>query len=97
MGGLILCAPRSQQIPPPQFHRMDLRVRCFGPLAEEIGSAELHLSFDGAVVSDLIAHLGLEAWVRMGLSVAVDGTMVPHDAPLVDGGEVVLLPPVSGG
>ena len=73
---------------------MDLRVRCFGPLAEEI---ELHLSFEGAVVSDLIAHLGLEAWVRMGLSVAVDGTMVPHDAPLVDGGEVVLLPPVSGG
>jgi molybdopterin synthase catalytic subunit len=56
---------------------------------------------DGSRLSDAIAairarHPALAAlWDH--LAVAVDGVLAPGDAPLREGAEIALLPPVSGG
>jgi len=56
---------------------------------------------DGSALSAAIAairarHPGLDPlWDH--LAVAVDGVLAPADAPLRDGAEIALLPPVSGG
>ena len=75
----------------------------FATALDAVGSAETeHELLDGSTVADLIegltaAYPGLAAlWPR--LAVAVDGEVVAdRAAPLHDGAEVALLPPVSGG
>lgn len=56
---------------------------------------------DGSRVSDAVAAIRADypqlddLWPH--LAVAVDGVLAPEDAPLRDGAELALLPPVSGG
>ena len=75
----------------------------FATALDAVGSAETeHDLPDGSTVADLVERLtaeypGLEPlWPR--LAVAVDGEVAAdRAAPLHDGAEVALLPPVSGG
>ncbi len=75
----------------------------FATALDAVGSAETeHDLPDGSTVADLVEQLteaypGLEAlWLR--LAVAIDGEVAgDRTAPLHDGAEVALLPPVSGG
>jgi molybdopterin synthase catalytic subunit len=81
---------------------MRVRLRLFGAVREAVGSKELELSLTpGACVADLRALLlrqfpgllPLDARVR----VSVNRELADGEAPLADGDEVALLPPVSGG
>lgn len=75
----------------------------FATALDAVGSAETeHDVPDGSTVADLIERLTAEypalepLWPR--LAVAVDGEVAgDRGAPLRDGAEVALLPPVSGG
>lgn len=82
---------------------MIVRVLSFATALDAVGSAETeHDLPEGSTVADLIERLtaaypALEPlWPR--LAVAVDGEVAgDRGAPLRDGAEVALLPPVSGG
>lgn len=77
---------------------ISVTVIAFGQVGEELGGRhhERHV-VAGATVRDLVMELGLEAWISFGLSVAVNGDRCGMDTVLVDGAELALLPPVSGG
>jgi molybdopterin synthase catalytic subunit len=79
-----------------------VRLLAFASAADALGRGELELELpEGSRVGDLRAllesrHPGLGAlWSR--LAVAVDGEVAAAEAPLGEGCEVALLPPVSGG
>ena len=81
---------------------MKIRLLAFASAGDALGATELELEVpDGSRVADLRVRLDREypklgpLWPRLAL--AVDGRIVSGDAPLVDGAEVALLPPVSGG
>lgn len=81
---------------------MKIRLLAFASAGDALGASEMDLEMpDGSRVADLRARLDREhpkigpLWPR--LAVAVDGRIVSPEAPLVDGAEVALLPPVSGG
>lgn len=81
---------------------MRIRLLAFASASDAIGAGELDLDLpDGARVADLRAWLdprypGLAPlWTR--LAIAVNGAIAKADSALVDGAEVALLPPVSGG
>ena len=81
---------------------MKVRVLAFAGVREILGSAEVVVELsDGAGLAELRSrldalHPDLEPyWER--LARAVDGRLGEADASLVDGCEVALLPPVSGG
>lgn len=78
-------------------------VRLFAVLRERAGrdSIELELA-DGATVSDALQALGSRrelagALDRLGVVLAVNREYARADQPLVEGDEVALIPPVSGG
>ena len=65
-----------------------------------VASAPLALADGGRVRDALDALVGTYprlAPLRAHLAVVLDGTLVRADDALVDGGELALLPPVSGG
>jgi molybdopterin synthase catalytic subunit/molybdopterin converting factor small subunit len=70
-------------------------VRLFAGLRELAGRSSLELADVGSV-ADVWARLGLGA-EPPGLLYAVNREYVEADQPLVDGDEVALIPPVSGG
>ncbi len=81
---------------------MKIHVLAFAGVRQIIGQSELELELpEGSRLVDL--HRALEDrypdfadyWGR--LAVAVDGELAGPEAPLADGAEVALLPPVSGG
>jgi molybdopterin synthase catalytic subunit len=79
-----------------------VRLLAFASAADALGRGELELELpEGSRVGDLRAllerrHPALGAlWSR--LAVAVDGEVAAAEAPLGEGCEVALLPPVSGG
>ena len=81
---------------------MRVRLVAFATAADALGRGATELELpEGAVVADLQEVLaetypGLAPlWPR--LAVAVDGELTGPQAPLRDGCEVALLPPVSGG
>lgn len=81
---------------------MKVHLLAFATAVDAIGASELDVEMpDGSRVSDLRARLDREhpglgpLWSR--LAIAVDGRIAGPDAPLSDGVEVALLPPVSGG
>jgi sulfur-carrier protein len=81
---------------------MRVRVRLFASLREAVGRAELDLELPtGATAQDAWNALAAEhpslAPRRRHLAAAVNRRYQPFDAPLVDGDEVVFVPPVSGG
>ncbi len=81
---------------------MTVYVRVFAHLKSVLGSGILAVSLpEGASVADLLAHLH-EAYPTLGrwrasVRVAVNWDYVSEKAPLHDGDEVALIPPVSGG
>ena len=77
-----------------------VRVRLFAALRELAGDSEVEAS--GVTVDDLVTALSERygerfAKVARAGSVVVDGERVPGERVLLDGDEVALLPPVSGG
>jgi len=81
---------------------MRVRLLAFASAAEALGDAERELELpDGTTAGTLRARLLADhpafAPLLPRLAIAVDGQVVGDDAPLVDGAEVALLPPVSGG
>lgn len=83
---------------------MTLRILYFARLRERFGVAEESLDFAGATAADLVAALQARggAWAEelaagRPFRVAVDQAIVALDAPLHDGAEVAIFPPVTGG
>jgi molybdopterin synthase catalytic subunit/molybdopterin converting factor small subunit len=81
---------------------MKIRLLAFASAADALGCGEMEFELpDGSRVSDLRRRLDADhprlapLWSR--LAVALDGRIVPAEAPLADGAEVALLPPVPGG
>ena len=74
-----------------------VKVRLFAALREQVGSRSLELELpDGATVADVWAALGQGA-EPAGLVYAVNRAYVDREVVLVDGDEVAVIPPVSGG
>jgi MoaE-MoaD fusion protein len=79
-----------------------VRVRLFAGTREAVGAGELRLDVaEGARVADVVAllcaqHPRLAAY-RAAMLLAVDGAFAAPDAPLREGAEVAIMPPVSGG
>jgi MoaD family protein len=76
------------------------RVRLFAALREEAGASYVEAS--GATVGDLVDELTARFGERFGSiaevgSFVVNGARADRTAPIADGDEVALLPPVSGG
>jgi MoaE-MoaD fusion protein len=72
-------------------------VRLFAGLRERAGTGARELELpDGAVVADVWSALELGD-EPTGLLYAVNKTFAERTAPLADGDEVALIPPVSGG
>ena len=75
-------------------------VRLFAALRELAGSSRVEA--EGATVGEVVQALSarygerFEGIARMG-SVVVDGERADPATPLIEGQEVALLPPVSGG
>lgn len=81
---------------------MNVRVLFFAQVRERVGVADAELALAaGSRVRDALAALEREypaiAPLRAHLAVAVNGQLVPADAPIPDGAELAVLPPVSGG
>ena len=81
---------------------MRIQVRLFAFLKEALGKEQLELELaPGATVADLYEKLAAsdERFARYDrkMAFAVNGRHVAVDAPLEEGDEVALLPPVSGG
>ena len=76
---------------------MHVTVRLFAGLRERAGASSRPLELvDGAVVADVWPALGLGD-EPPGLLFAVNRAYAGREAPLADGDEVALIPPVSGG
>jgi molybdopterin synthase catalytic subunit len=76
---------------------MEVTLRLFAALRERAGTGRRGLELpDGACVADVwpLLDLGDEP---EGLRYAVNKEFVERDTPLVNGDEVALIPPVSGG
>jgi molybdopterin synthase catalytic subunit len=72
-------------------------VKLFAALREQRGAREVELELaDGARVDAVWPALGLGD-EPTGLVYALNRSYVDRDAPLADGDEVALIPPVSGG
>jgi len=81
---------------------MRIRLLAFASAGDALGASEMDLEMpEGSRVADLRARLDRDhpklapLWPR--LAIAVDGRVATLEAPLADGAEVALLPPVSGG
>ncbi len=81
---------------------MTITVRLFASLRREAGTGELTLELPaGATVADAVAALraGPLPWLpdRGTFAVAMDREYAADETPLRPGGELALVPPVSGG
>lgn len=76
---------------------MLLRVRLFAALRERAGSGSVEIDLpDGAVLGDVWPALGLGD-EPPGLLYAVNRAYAERRAPLTEGDEIAVIPPVSGG
>jgi MoaE-MoaD fusion protein len=81
---------------------MKVQVLFFAQAREKAGVSHRELTLaDGSHVEDAVTaltreHPALEP-LWPGLAIAVGGRLVRRHAPLSDGAEMALLPPVSGG
>ena len=81
---------------------MDVRVLFFASIREIVGKNSIEIKLnEGATIKDLRNELSKQfpelGRVEKKLAVAVNEEYVVDDAPLVNGDEVALIPPVSGG
>jgi molybdopterin converting factor subunit 1 len=79
-----------------------IKILLFAQARDRAGRPELSIEMPaGSVVADLVRRLSADhpalgqLWPH--LAIAIDGRLVDEAAPLADGAEVALLPPVSGG
>ena len=87
----------NRRNPPDTLRGVRVAVKLFAALREQAGLRERELELaDGARVDDVWPALGLGEEPR-GLVYAVNRAYVDRDAPLSEGDEVALIPPVSGG
>ena len=76
---------------------MEVTVRLFAGLREQAGTGQRTVELpEGACMANVWAALGLGEQPA-GLLFAVNRSYAAADAPLADGDEVALIPPVSGG
>jgi molybdopterin converting factor small subunit len=81
---------------------MTLHLLFFSVLRDATGTEKVTWQCDGlSTVADLLCLIyarwpQLEAW-DSALLLAIDETYVKRDAPLHDGAEIALMPPVQGG
>lgn len=77
---------------------MLVTVLAFGPIAEALGGRTHHIELPAnSSARFLIEEIGMDMWLGKGLAISLNGHQVDEDAPLNDGDEIALLPPVSGG
>ena len=81
---------------------MLIRILAFANVRELLGASERSLELpNGARAGDawsvLVADRPELAEQRASIRVAVNGRLASFDAPLGDGDELALLPPVGGG
>jgi molybdopterin converting factor subunit 1 len=81
---------------------IQVRVRLFAGLRERVGASEVLLELPGGTdVAEVLARLAADfpkaALSQQQFAVAVNRSFAKHDRLLVDGDEVALIPPVSGG
>jgi molybdopterin converting factor small subunit len=81
---------------------MEIRVLAFARLREILGTSLLGLELPpGASVADawgaLLAEYAALGPERGSTRAAINGRIVSFDAPLSEGDELALLPPVGGG
>lgn len=87
---------------PITYHPMEIRVRLFAMLRDAAGRDECWLALaPGARGADAKAVLverfpKLAGWLG-ATRLAINRAYQPWDAPLADGDELGLIPPVSGG
>jgi molybdopterin synthase catalytic subunit len=81
---------------------MNIRLLAFASAGDALGATEMDLEMpEGSRVVDLRTRLDRDhprlapLWPR--LAIALNGRVVGAETPLVEGAEVALLPPVSGG
>jgi len=87
----------NRRNPPDTLRGVRVAVKLFAALREQAGLRERELELaDGARVDDVWPALDLGDEPR-GLVYAVNRAYADRDAPLADGDEVALIPPVSGG
>jgi molybdopterin synthase catalytic subunit len=76
---------------------MRVSVRLFAQLRERAGASEIELELpDGALVADALEQVGALA-DGLPLVMAVNREYAPPEQALVEGDELALIPPVSGG
>ena len=76
---------------------MQVRVRLFAGLRERAGANSLDLTLpDGASVGDALDAVG-DVAAGIPVVMAVNREYTDRDAPLAEGDELALIPPVSGG
>lgn len=80
---------------------MRVRLLAFASAADVLGDERVLEVADGSRVEDLERRLAVDFPTLAGLlpyvAWSVDGTLVARSSPLVEGCEVAVLPPVSGG
>ncbi|HEU4527108.1 MAG TPA: MoaD/ThiS family protein [Actinomycetota bacterium] len=79
---------------------MTIRVRLFAALRDEAGAPVVEA--EGRTAGELADALGVRFGERFAAiastgSLVVNGERAGRDTPVVEGDEVALLPPVSGG
>lgn len=81
---------------------MKITVHLFAVLRETAGTSRIDLEIPAPSTARQVAQLLAERFPKMRahlpvLSFAVNGEIVPAETAVPEGGEVALLPPVSGG
>ena len=79
---------------------MKIRVRLFGPLAEQAGKASIELVVDGTTVRDIVGALVVaapELKVDPSVRFAVNTDYAEPSTTVKEGDVVSLIPPVGGG
>ncbi len=75
-----------------------LQIIAFGPLAEQLSARNLHITYvEGKSIQYYVQQLGAANWLEMGLIVALNGEVCQLQSIPMQGDEIALLPPVSGG
>lgn len=94
--------PPPSTSPPAAPVAISVRVLFFASLADVMGERRRSLDLPaGSTIADALCDLASEvpelAARAPHVSFAVNEAFVPADAPLADGDELALIPPVSGG
>ena len=77
---------------------MDVKILCFGPLAEQMGWREKTLLVEkNSTIESILVDLEIAEWLNAGLRISMNDNFVDCDTKIQYECEIVLLPPVSGG